>query len=353
MRVATWRGVNQLELALAQERLARGCGSTALAATMHLALIARFADARPWPDDLFARFCRDIVERGALVNAINSEPDMGSPSRGGLPSTTAVRTPIGWSINGHKRWASLSPALSYLYVLAAADEPDGSRARSNFLVPASAPGVWIEETWDNLGMRATASHDVILDGVEVPLDHRAPAEVTDPRGEGQAWWIFANSAVYLGIAAAARDAAVAFARGRTPNGLTGSIADLQTIQHRVAEMELLLMQARTVLYDTAEEWLAFPDERPAMLWRLAAVKYLVSNHAIAVTDIALRVTGSAGLARSSPVQRFFRDVRTATGHPPMDDAALTQIGKAALGLTAPPPAAPVGTTQAIEAPVAR
>lgn len=210
----------------------------------------------------------------------------------------------------------------------------------------------VEETWDNLGMRATASHDVILDCVEVPLDHRAPAEVTDPCGEGQAWWIFDNSAAYLGIAAA-RDAAVAFAQGRTPNGLTGSIADLQTIQHRVAEMELLLMQARTVLYDTAEEWLAFPDERPAMLLRLVAVKYLVSNHAIGVTDIALRITGSAGLARSSPVQRFFRDVRTATGHPPVDDAALTQIGKAALGLTARSSTAPAGASQAVDAAVIR
>ncbi len=113
------------------------------------------------------------------------------------------------------------------------------------------------------------------------------------------------------------------------------------------------MQARMVLCDTAEEWLAFPDERAVMLWRLAAVRYLVSNHAITVSDIALQITGSAGLARSSPVQRFFRDVRTATGHPPMDDAALTQIGKAALGLTARSSTAPVGVTQLGSVPGAR
>ena len=114
--------------------------------------------------------------------------------------------------------------------------------------------------------------------------------------------------------------------------MPGPLAKLQTVQHRIAEIELLLLQARTLLYDTAERWQRHPAQRDDLGWRLAAVKYTVSNHAIRVGDLALRVVGSAGLTRSRPLERYFRDVRAGLGNPPIDDIALTLIGKAALGL---------------------
>jgi alkylation response protein AidB-like acyl-CoA dehydrogenase len=114
--------------------------------------------------------------------------------------------------------------------------------------------------------------------------------------------------------------------------MPGPIAELQTVQHRVAEIELLLLQSRSVLYGTAEAWHALPEQRDQIAWQLAAAKYLATNNAIRVTDLALRVVGSAGLSRSHPLERYVRDVRAGLGHPPMDDAALTQIGRAALGL---------------------
>ena len=98
-------------------------------------------------------------------------------------------------------------------------------------------------------------------------------------------------------------------------------------------MELLLLQASTVLFGTAEEWVQYPERRESLSWKVAAGKYLVSNHAIRVTDLALRVTGSAGLGKSMPIERHYRDVRTSLNMPPIDDIALTTIGKAALGLT--------------------
>jgi alkylation response protein AidB-like acyl-CoA dehydrogenase len=101
----------------------------------------------------------------------------------------------------------------------------------------------------------------------------------------------------------------------------------------VARIELDLLQARTLLFATAEWWIAQPQERDAQVWRLAAARYAVTQAAIRVTDEALRVAGSAGLAASSPLQRYFRDARTAIGQPPLEDVALTTIGKAALGLT--------------------
>jgi alkylation response protein AidB-like acyl-CoA dehydrogenase len=239
----------------------------------------------------------------------------------------------GWVVNGRKRWASLAPALSYVYSLVTVIDGDQPPRRGNLLVPTSTPGVRIEETWDNLGMRATASHDIVFEQVIVPHEALLPSDASGVPGDGTGWWTFPVQAVYLGIATGARDAAVKFAKERVPNGMTGPIAELQTIQHKVAEMELLLWQSRSVLYDTAERYLAQPERRDELAWELAAVKYTVSNNAIKVTDLALRVVGSVGLGRTLPIERHFRDARTSLGHPPMDDAALTLIGKTALGLS--------------------
>lgn len=149
------QGVNVRDLALAQERLARGCGATALAATMHLSLLGRLGETRVWPEKVYAKVCDEVVTRGALINSAASEPDLGSPSRGGLPSTTAVRTGTGWRLNGRKRWASLAPGLSYVYVLATAVEDAQPPRRANFLVPADAAGLRVEE---KLGQSRYARH---------------------------------------------------------------------------------------------------------------------------------------------------------------------------------------------------
>jgi alkylation response protein AidB-like acyl-CoA dehydrogenase len=95
---------------------------------------------------------------------------------------------------------------------------------------------------------------------------------------------------------------------------------------------VLLLQARTLFYATAERWQREPEQRDELGWQLAAVKYTVSNHAIRIGDLALRVVGSAGLSRTMPLERIFRDLRVSIGQPPIDDAALTTIGRAALGV---------------------
>jgi len=332
-------GADPISYILAQERLAQGCASTALAVNMHLSLMGRLGDNGPWPEERYADLARQVAEGEAIVNTTNSEPELGSPSRGALPSTTATRVAQGWIVNGRKRWATLAPALTHMYSLVTVLDGDAPPRRGNILIPASAAGVRIEETWNNLGMRGTGSHDIVFEDVLVDSDALLPNERADAPNEGAAWWTFPSCAVYLGVGTAAKNAAIAYARERSPNGMAGTIAELQTVQHRIAEMEILIWQAHTLLLDTAQEWQRFPDLRTDLLWKLGALKYTSTNNVLSVTEIALRVAGSAGLAYSSPLQRYFRDARTAIGHPPMDDAVLTQVGKRALGI-APNPAIP-------------
>ena len=165
-----------------------------------------------------------------------------------------------------------------------------------------------------------------------PDGNRLPQAPGLPAGDLGPWNLI-GSAVYLGIATAARDFAVDFAKNRRPTAQGGkSIAELQTVQHRVAQMELLLLEANSVLYGTAE--LAERCPRSASRSAGASPRRSTSatNNAIAVTDQAMRVVGSVGLFRSNPLERYFRDVRAGLGNPPMDDVALTIIGKAALGV---------------------
>ena len=325
-------GATPLELMLAQGRLAWGDGSVALSSTMHHLQVAAITNNPQWPPDLRARVLRDVVDHGALVNNFASEPEMGSPSRGGLYKTTATRDGDHWIIDGRKTFSTLSPGVTWAVILLTLIDGDREPERGTFLVNMDYPGIRIVETWDTMAMRSTGSHDVIFDHVVVPGSNQLPQAPGLPAGDLGPWNLI-GSAVYLGIATAARDFAVDFAKNRRPTAQGGkSIAELQTVQHRVAQMELLLLEANSVLYGTAELAARLPEERKAFGPRFAASKYIATNNAIAVTDQAMRVVGSVGLFRSNPLERYFRDVRAGLGNPPMDDVALTTIGKAALGV---------------------
>ncbi|MGN6484917.1 MAG: acyl-CoA dehydrogenase family protein, partial [Thermomicrobiales bacterium] len=313
-------GASPLEAMLAQERLAAGSGSVGLGVAMQFAAVAGVASSSAWPDALRHRILRDVVERGALINGLASEPELGSPSRGGGFRTVARRdgdTGL-WVIDGRKTWSTLSPALAWGNVLLTIREADGTESRGQFCVPMDTPGVRIEETWDNLAMRASGSHDVVFDRVIVPDDYRLPPPKGLPASQVTGWNLL-TSAVYLGVAQAARDYAVRFAQERVPTGLGRPIATLETVQHRIARIDILLLQARSVLYGTIEAWESArtPDERERIAWQFAAAKVTVTNHAIEVTDQALRVVGSVGLKRSEPLERYFRDVLAGLGNPPM------------------------------------
>jgi alkylation response protein AidB-like acyl-CoA dehydrogenase len=322
-----------LEVVLAQERLARGDGAVALGTTMHLMQIVGIGRGDIWPPQLRDRVLKEVVERGTLINNLASEPELGSPSRGGMYATRATRDGECWAINGRKTWSTLSPGLTYATVLLMVEEPDGSMVRGTFFVPMETPGIRIEETWDSLAMRATGSHDVIFDNVRVPDDYRLIQQSGLPAANPGGWGLL-GSAVHLGISTAARDFAVNFAKERKPQALGGAaISSLVTTQHRVAHIELLLQQSRAVLFGAAELWDQYPELHGEMGAQLAGAKYIVTNNAIQITDQALRVVGAAGLLRRTPLERYFRDVRAGLGNPPMDDVALTLIGKAALGVT--------------------
>jgi alkylation response protein AidB-like acyl-CoA dehydrogenase len=331
-------GADLYETVLFQERLAQGDGATAMAANMTMHLIGRLHERCTWPGPVFAAVCRDVVSSGALINAAASEPELGSPSRGGMPATTATPTTGGYLINGHKQFVSMAPALRYFVTSVALppgpDAPQG--ATGNAIVRADAQGLRLEDTWgDALALRSSGSYDVLYQNVFVPdewLIERQPAGQAPPPAPpfGMAWFALTMAAVYLGIGQAASDAICRYAQQRVPSALGKPIATLPAIQRRVGEAQAGLIAARGVLHQTARDWVARPERRAGMAPQIALAKYLCTNAAVSATDQALRVAGGFGLTRQLPLERFYRDVRAGLTHPPQDDAALEMIGRAAL-----------------------
>ncbi len=327
-------GADIVELALAQARLAQGCPSTALVTTMHLSFVGKIAAGKAANSPTFERICRAIVEKGALINSAVSEPATGSPSRGGRPTTTARRQADGsWLLNGRKTYSTGSVVMQFFLVGCSIEDEAPAEAglpplnvtRGSVLVPREAPGVHIEETWNALGMRLSASHDVILDNVH--LEAEALTDLLDIPPTTMSIWGLPLAALYLGIAQGARNEAVRFAKKRRPNSLNQSIASVPHIQEKVAQMDLALLQSEAVLFGLAEQAVHDPSSIPAS--QFAAAKYLTTNHALEVTDLAMRLVGGAALSLNLPLQRYYRDVRAGFNNPPMDDVTLAMLSKQA------------------------
>lgn len=312
-------GISVYDMLLFQERLARGDAPAALSIGWHLSVIGELGEGNSWGKDVFA-FVAKEVQNGAVINRAATEAQTGSPTRGGRPGTNAVKKDGKWTVNGRKTFTTMSQALDYFLVTAWIEE---KQTTGVFLIHKDDPGLSIEETWDMMAMRATGSHDLVLN--EVMLDEEKLVELLQgPRGAKPNGWLLHIPAIYLGIAQAARDYAVQFASEYSPNSLKGPIKDVPAVQQRTGEMELELLNARHFLFHIAQLY-DNPERRPHLKSELGAAKHIVTNAALSVVDKAMRIVGAKSLERTNPLQRYYRDVRAGLHNPPMDDAVIQKL----------------------------
>ncbi len=309
------------------EALGKGCASTALVVAMQL-IHSHLPLRNPrWPARVRDQLMRDAVA-GGLINALRAEPDLGTPARGGIPATVARRVGEGWALTGHKIYATGSPGLRWMLVFARTDEAE--LRMGNFLVRADSPGIRIEPTWDQLGLRASGSHDVYFEDVVIPADHavdlRAPGE-WKPDPVFVAWNTLTIAALYTGVATAARDWLLRFLRERTPSNLGAPLATLPRMQEAVGRIEALLLTNRRLIAGAAEEHDrgAVPDADTCGL-----IKTVAAENAIAAVQEAVKLVGNPGLSRANALERHLRDVLCARIHTPQADSVYTGAGKAAL-----------------------
>ena len=311
-------GASIREVALVDRELARHCGSTALALSMHHHVTAFTA----W------RWRRGLPGAEAtLTRVAGGETVLVSTGGGDFthPRGTAVKVDGGYRVSARKQFASQSPVGSVMSTMFTFDDPERGLRVLNTAVPFGA-GVTVHDTWNSMGMRGTASNNITIDDVFVPDDKilaDRPHGVVDPPLQVICSIAFPIiSAVYLGVAESAATAAIDAVRDR---------ADATT-QRQVGLMRHRLRVAGWAL----EGAFAAVGEDPApsmeTVAAVMAAKREIALAGIEVCDLAMEVAGGAAYAKGSPIERAYRDVRGAKLHPFSPEATLLHAGRLALGL---------------------
>lgn len=316
-------GMTLLEFVQCQELISKGCGATGLSIGWHTGILMEYSEYHHWNPEI-ADFLTEEIQKGKLVNAAASERNAGSPLRGAAFKTTAALGDRDYILNGEKTFTSAAPVLDYFFVSASIA---GTNESAVFLVPANTAGVSIRETWDSVAMRGTASHDLVLENVHIPAHYMIERidESYRARRKGSLLHI---PACYIGIAGAARDYAVEFAASYVPASLDRPIGELPVTEQIIGEMEMNLIAARQLLYRTAELYDSKPDE--PIKAQMAAAKSFITNKAIEVTDLAMRIVGARSLSEKNPLHRYWQNVRAGLHNPPMDDIAFRTLAQAAI-----------------------
>jgi len=318
------RGATIRQVAMAQRELAHHCASTALASVMHhhVVLFTAWRHRRGLPGA--EATLRRVADEG-IVLVSTGGADLTRP-RG-----EAVATDGGHLVSGRKIFASQAPVGAVMSTMFPFDDPDEGRIVLNMAVPLAADGVTVLDTWDAMGMRGTGSHDIDLRDVFVPADRvlaRRPHGRIDPPLQV----ILSNamppiSAVYLGVAEAARDHAVAAVAG-TPR------ADDPAVQRQVGLMDNRLRVAAWALEGALDAVGDDPEPSMERVVAVMAAKREVALAGIEVCDLAVDVAGGSAYYRSSPIERAYRDIRAAKFHPFGPEETLTHAGRVALGVPA-------------------
>lgn len=319
-------GISLYELVRLQEKIAEGDGATALSIGWHMGIMMNLGEKENWNESVFKKLCEEVIG-GSLINSAATEPKTGSPTRGGMPETTAEKKGAVWVINGRKTFTTMSPVLDF-FIISASIKGENRQA-GNFLIPRAAKGLEIEETWDSIALRGTGSHDLILKNVVVSEENFV--EKLGQEKKSVNGWLLHIPACYLGIAKAAKKYAICFAREYSPNSIDGAIIDLPNVKQKIGEMELKLMQAEYFLYGVAKQWdISDAKKREKMGPVLGAAKLTVTNIAIDVVDLAMRIVGARSLSLKNPLQRYYRDVRAGLHNPPMDDMTILLLANHAI-----------------------
>ncbi len=308
--------------------VAQGCASTAMTVHMH-STVTRFIDALG-TEAQKRRYFGEVIRHGRLFGSWGSEPAV-SLSRTFLMETAIRSDGDGWVIDGVKHFCTMAGGAAYYMVWCAVDgEADMGKALLQALVPADTPGIATDGRWDTLGMRATYSPTVTFAGVRVPGD----ATLGRPGAALQVGVVesfgLGYAAVYVGLAEAALDFAVDYARKRVVRPENVPVAHDPTVQRHVGGLAAQLHAARLVLADSAARWEgAEPVERGLLANR---AKYLATEVGLEVTSRVIQIVGGRGAYREYLAERAFRDLRTCTLMPPTVDRMLEAIGKTALGI---------------------
>ncbi len=327
------QGMSLAEVCNEQRRLAYRAPSTALATNMHLYWTGVAADLRRMGDKSLEWLLREAAA-GEVFAAGHGETGNDLPLF--LSSAKAERVDGGYRFSGRKMFGSLTPVWTRLGIHAMDSTDPQSPKVVHAFMPRDTKGYSIKDTWDTLGMRATRSDDTILDGAFVPDKYIArvlPAGTADLFVLAIFGWAEPTfGSIYLGLAERARDLAIAGVKKRTAIALTRSMAYHPEVQHCFSEMQLALESAGAQVDRVAEDWSKGVDHGAQWAMKLVAAKHNAVEAAKKVVDLAMAVSGGAGMFKSNELERLYRDARCGGFHPANSLLVHEIVGKTVLGI---------------------
>ncbi len=248
------------------------------------------------------------VARGAAIGAYSlTEPMSGSDA--GTMRCSAVRDGDEYVINGRKSWVTSGPVADYVVLFAMTDPEAGHRGITAFLIDASQPGFIRDKKEPKLGIRASATSELVFEDYRCPVAHRLGEEgagfkiamtVLDAGRIGIA-------AQGLGIAEAAYEASLEYVREREAFGQ--KIGQFQGISFKLADMKTKIEASRLLIYQAAIAKENAKKTKARFTLEAAMAKLFASETAMFCAHAAVQIHGGMGYSKELPVERYFRDAK--------------------------------------------
>jgi len=321
------RGIDYRTYALIVEEIGRADSSARTVVSVNTSLVGS-AIARWGTEEQKQRLIPGLCSGEAMGCFGLTEPDTGSDAAN--LKTRAEKTSDGWKLTGQKQWISLANHAAFALIFAQTEPGTGSKGLAAFAVPTDSDGFSSAEIHGKLGLHASDTGEISLDGVEVP-DDAMIGEV----GEGFKVAMtaldsgrFSVASGCVGIIQGCVNASVDYAKEREQFGRP--IAAFQLVQAMIADMVVDVEAARALVWRAG--WLKDTGQPNTM--ETSVAKLYATEAAIRSANTAIQVHGGSGYVDDYPVERYLRDARVTTLYEGTSQIQKLIIGRAMTGVNA-------------------
>jgi alkylation response protein AidB-like acyl-CoA dehydrogenase len=290
------------EIVLALEEMARGC--VGVATSFAASALGIYPVLIAGSEQMKEKYLPDVAAGRKWAAFGLTEANAGSDASG--VQTTAVLDGDEWVLNGTKQWITNGGESQIYSIIAITDPSKGARGASIFIVEDGDPGFSYGKKENKMGIRASATRELILNDCRIPRDRLVGRQGTgfitvmktlDVSRPGIA-------SLGVGLAQAALDEAVPYAKQRIQFGKP--IISFQAVQHMLADMAIQLEAARALVYAAARHI----DSHPKNMSKASSMcKVFATDMAMKVTTDAVQVLGGYGYMKEYPVEKMMRDAK--------------------------------------------
>ena len=321
------RGLDYIGYSLIVEQIGRGDSAARTVVSVQTSLVCKSIES--WGTEEQKQRWLPKLCSGEYLGCFGlTEPDTGSDAAS--LRTRAEKTDSGWKLSGQKMWISLGNHADVAMIFAQTEPGSGPKGLACFLVPTDSEGFSTQEIHGKLGLRASDTASIALDGVEVP-DDAMMGEI----GEGFKVAMtaldsgrFSVAAGCVGICDGCVEASVSYSKERKQFGVP--LARFQLVQAMIADMIVKRDAARLLVWRAG----MLKDQGKPSTLETSIAKLYATESAIECANDAIQVHGGSGYVDDHPVERYLRDARVATLYEGTSQIQKLIIGRDATGISA-------------------